>query len=200
MALGSNSVANSPAAGATAGFTPIGGTAISAATATGGEVSVVKARWSASCHERGSRSECHGRGEREPVAVGRREGGTTFRTSPLPSRTTLRTLRQRREPERQRHQHQQHGEQHRERWRDGYFHTNSTLADSAGCGRVDSVAVGPNAIARGQGSIAIGRNASMAAATPADGAIAIGDSSWTAYSQDMALGQNATAGGGAPSR
>ncbi|MFP3648023.1 hypothetical protein SB822_55230, partial [Paraburkholderia sp. SIMBA_054] len=39
VALGSNSVANSSTL-TTAGFTPVGGTAISAATAAGGEVSV----------------------------------------------------------------------------------------------------------------------------------------------------------------
>ncbi|MFB9123632.1 hypothetical protein ACFFYR_10525 [Paraburkholderia dipogonis] len=73
VALGSNSVANSTTL-TTAGFTPVGGTAISAATAAGGEVSVGaagKERRVTNVAAGPERDRCS---EREPAAVGRREG------------------------------------------------------------------------------------------------------------------------------
>ena len=70
-----------------------------------------------------------------------------------------------------------------------YFHTKSTLADSAATG-TDSVAIGPQASASGTNSIAIGN---LASATKS-GSIAFGDNSSSTAANSVALGGSSVAG------
>ncbi|MDQ0624390.1 ESPR-type extended signal peptide-containing protein [Paraburkholderia graminis] len=194
VALGANSVANSSTL-TTAGFTPVGGTAISAATAVGGEVSVGSAG-----KERRITNVAAGLNATDAVNVSQlqSEDAKVNNVSNNVSNVANNLANTNNNVANLSGNVTNINNTVNNIVNGGgikYFHTNSTLADSSATG-VDSVAVGPNAVARGAGSIAIGRNASMQSGMLMDGAIAIGDGSYTGYSQDMAIGQNATAGGG----
>ncbi|ACL62633.1 YadA domain protein (plasmid) [Methylobacterium nodulans ORS 2060] len=68
-----------------------------------------------------------------------------------------------------------------------YFHTNSSLADSQANG-MNSVAVGPTAVAAGENSIATGNNAQA----QADNAVALGANATASNAGDVALGSGST--------
>ncbi|WP_305729341.1 YadA-like family protein [Pseudomonas sp. D2002] len=71
-----------------------------------------------------------------------------------------------------------------------YFHTNSTLADSAATG-TDSVAMGPLAVSGGTNSVAIGKSATTSSAS----SVAIGDSALAQGGKAVSIGAGNTATG-----
>ncbi|MEM5352767.1 ESPR-type extended signal peptide-containing protein [Paraburkholderia caribensis] len=129
VALGSNSVANSTTLG-TAGFAPVGGTAISAATAAG-EVSIGKAG-----AERRITNVAAGLNPTDAVNVSQlmsedaKVNNISDKVTNIVNGGGIK-----------------------------YFHVNSTRSDSQALGQ-DSVAAGPNAVSSGANEVAIGLNAS----------------------------------------
>ncbi|MFP3583857.1 YadA-like family protein [Paraburkholderia sp. SIMBA_055] len=194
VALGSNSVANS-ATLATAGFTPVGGTAISAATAAGGEVSV-----GAAGAERRITNVAAGLNATDAVNVSQLQsedakvnnvsnnlsnlaGNVTNMNNTVNNIVNGGGVK--------------------------YFHANSTLADSSATG-TDAVAIGGNAQATTANSVALGSNSvansatlatagftpvggtAIAAATAAGGEVSVGKAGAERRITNVAAGLNAT--------
>ncbi|CAB3733379.1 hypothetical protein R8871_05954 [Paraburkholderia graminis C4D1M] len=200
VALGSNSVANS-ATLATAGFTPIGGPAISAATAAGGEVSV-----GAAGAERRITNVAAGLNATDAVNVSQLQSedakvnnvannlaNTNNNVANLSGNVTNinNTVN-----------NIVNGGGIK------YFHTNSTLADSSATG-TDAVAIGGNAQATTANSVALGSNSvassttlttggfnpgggTISAATAVGGEVSVGASGAERRITNVAAGQNAT--------
>ncbi|AXF09118.1 adhesin [Paraburkholderia graminis] len=194
VALGSNSVANS-ATLATAGFTPVGGTAISAATAAGGEVSV-----GAAGAERRITNVAAGLNATDAVNVSQLQsedakvnnvsnnlsnlaGNVTNMNNTVNNIVNGGGVK--------------------------YFHANSTLADSSAVG-TDAVAIGGAASATTANSVALGSNSvansatlatagftpvggtAIAAATAAGGEVSVGAAGKERRITNVAAGLNAT--------
>jgi autotransporter adhesin len=194
VALGSNSVANS-ATLATAGFTPVGGTAISAATAAGGEVSV-----GAAGAERRITNVAAGLNATDAVNVSQLQsedakvnnvsnnlsnlaGNVTNMNNTVNNIVNGGGVK--------------------------YFHANSTLADSSAVG-TDAVAIGGAASATTANSVALGSNSvansatlatagftpvggtAIAAATAAGGEVSVGKAGAERRITNVAAGLNAT--------
>ncbi|MBW8837349.1 MAG: adhesin, partial [Burkholderia sp.] len=194
VALGSNSVANS-ATLTTAGFTPVGGTAIAAATAAGGEVSV-----GAAGAERRITNVAAGLNATDAVNVSQLQsedakvnnvsnnlsnlaGNVTNMNNTVNNIVNGGGVK--------------------------YFHANSTLADSSATG-TDAVASGGNAQATTANSVALGSNSvansatlatagftpvggtAIAAATAAGGEVSVGKAGAERRITNVAAGLNAT--------
>ncbi|MFM0241841.1 YadA family autotransporter adhesin, partial [Paraburkholderia phytofirmans] len=201
VALGSNSVANS-ATLATAGFTPAGGTAISAATAVGGEVSV-----GAAGKERRMTNVAAGLNATDAVNVSQLQSedakvntvnnnvnNLSNNVSNIAGNVT----------------NISNTVNNITNGGNGikYFHANSTLADSSATG-TDAVAIGGNASATTANSVALGSNSvansttlttagfnpggsAISAATAAGGEVSVGAAGKERRLTNVAAGLNAT--------
>ncbi|MEZ2305798.1 YadA-like family protein [Paraburkholderia sp. RCC_158] len=182
VAVGSNSVANSTTL-ATAGFTPTGGTAISAGTAAGGEVSV----GSAGAERRITN-----------VAAGLNATDAVNLSQLMSEDAKVNTIN--------------NNVNNLSNTVNGggikYFNANSTLADSSATG-TDAVAIGGNAQAPTANSVALGSNSvansstlttagfnpggsAISAATAAGGEVSVGAAGAERRVTNVAAGQNAT--------
>jgi len=186
VALGSNSVANS-ATLATAGFTPTGGTAISAGTAAGGEVSV----GSAGAERRITN-----------VAAGLNATDAVNLSQLMSEDAKVNTINNNVNNLSNTVNNIVNGGGIK------YFNTNSTLADSSATG-TDAVAIGGNAQATTANSVALGSNSvassstlttagfnpggsAISAATAAGGEVSVGASGAERRITNVAAGLNAT--------
>ncbi|PTQ92520.1 trimeric autotransporter adhesin, partial [Paraburkholderia sp. GV072] len=186
VALGSNSVANS-ATLATAGFTPLGGTAISAGTAAGGEVSV----GSAGAERRITN-----------VAAGLNATDAVNLSQLMSEDAKVNTINNNVNNLSNTVNNIVNGGGIK------YFNANSTLADSSATG-TDAVAIGGNAQATTMNSVALGSNSvansttlatagfnpgggAVSAATAAGGEVSVGASGAKRRITNVAAGQNAT--------
>ncbi|MFL6639064.1 MAG: ESPR-type extended signal peptide-containing protein, partial [Paraburkholderia graminis] len=186
VALGSNSVANS-ATLATAGFTPLGGTAISAGTAAGGEVSV----GSAGAERRITN-----------VAAGLNATDAVNLSQLMSEDAKVNTINNNVNNLSNTVNNIVNGGGIK------YFNANSTLADSSATG-TDAVAIGGNAQAPSANSVALGSNSvansstlttagfnlggsAISAATAAGGEVSVGAAGAERRVTNVAAGQNAT--------
>jgi len=186
VALGSNSVANS-ATLATAGFTPLGGTAISAGTAAGGEVSV----GSAGAERRITN-----------VAAGLNATDAVNLSQLMSEDAKVNTINNNVNNLSNTVNNIVNGGGIK------YFNANSTLADSSATG-TDAVAIGGNAQATTANSVALGSNSvansttlatagfnpggsAISAATAAGGEVSVGAAGAERRITNVAAGLNAT--------
>ncbi|MDR6476775.1 MULTISPECIES: YadA-like family protein [Paraburkholderia] len=186
VALGSNSVANSTTL-ATAGFTPTGGTAISAGTAAGGEASV----GSAGAERRITN-----------VAAGLNATDAVNLSQLMSEDAKVNTINNNVNNLSNTVNNIVNGGGIK------YFNTNSTLADSSATG-TDAVSIGGNAQATTANSVALGSNSvansatlatagfnpgggAISAATAAGGEVSVGASGAERRITNVAAGQNAT--------
>ncbi|WP_346778444.1 YadA-like family protein [Paraburkholderia sp. Tr-20389] len=201
VALGSNSVANSATLG-TAGFTPVGGTAIAAATAAGGEVSV-----GAAGAERRITNVAAGLNPTDAVNVSQltSEDAKVNNVSNNVSNVSnnLSNLGNNVTNINNQVTNIVNGGGIK------YFHANSTLADSVATG-TDAVAIGGNASATTANSVALGSNSmansttlgtagfqpvggtAIAAATAAGGEVSVGAAGAERRITNVAAGLNPT--------
>ncbi|WP_081652985.1 YadA-like family protein [Paraburkholderia graminis] len=186
VAVGSNSVANSTTL-ATAGFTPTGGTAISAGTAAGGEVSV----GSAGAERRITN-----------VAAGLNATDAVNLSQLMSEDAKVNTINNNVNNLSNTVNNIVNGGGIK------YFNANSTLADSSATG-TDAVAIGGNAQAPTANSVALGSNSvansstlttagfnpggsAISAATAAGGEVSVGAAGAERRVTNVAAGQNAT--------
>ncbi|MFL9940459.1 YadA-like family protein [Paraburkholderia graminis] len=208
VALGSNSVANS-ATLATAGFTPVGGTAIAAATAAGGEVSVGKAG-----AERRITNVAAGLNATDAVNVSQlqSEDAKVNNVSNNVSNVANNLANTNNNVANLSGNVTNINNTMNNIVNGGgikYFHANSTLADSSATG-TDAVAIGGNAQATTANSVALGSNSvansstlttagftpvggtAIAAATAAGGEVSVGKAGAERRITNVAAGLNAT--------
>ncbi|MFP3556024.1 YadA-like family protein [Paraburkholderia sp. SIMBA_049] len=189
VALGSNSVANSTTL-TSAGFAPVGGTAISASTAAGGEVSVGKAG-----AERRITNVAAGYAATDAVNVSQlmsedvKVNNVSNNLSNLSN--TVNNINTATGNISNTVNNITNGGGIK------YFHANSTLADSVAAG-TNSVAIGPVATASMTGDVAIGNNATTTVGgNNSTGAVAIGSNATAYGSNGISIGANDAIGNGA---